>query len=114
MVGSKQRRCAFGCAGLIVASVTIAAASGAGAPSKFLDASPGLRRPADFYAVISAANPSVCRQILSSLNKKYRIDDEKLDDNPRVSWTSDSLLSLDLQFHGCGASWTSRMPSPTR
>jgi hypothetical protein len=69
----------------------------ANAQSKYLNNSGDVRRVAGFYVIDAEADPSVCRPILLSLNKEYRISGDKLDENPRVSMPSDSLLGSDLQ-----------------
>lgn len=81
---------------LLLATVTGHSAS-ASATNKWYDATPDVPRPADFYAIHSETDHSVCGSILISLNKEYRIDPTKLDHVPRVSLPSDSLLSSDIQ-----------------
>lgn len=78
----------------------------ASAQSKYLDAPEGggAGRPADFYAVVAEADPVVCRPILRSLNKEYRIDDSHLDTYPRISVQTDSLLGSDLEV-----AWSRRL-----
>jgi len=76
----------------------LATATGADAQSRlFLEASGDIRRPSDVYVIEAEMDPSVCRPVLASLNKEYRVSDDKLDENPRVSLESDSLLESGLQ-----------------
>jgi hypothetical protein len=76
----------------------LATAPGADAQSRlFLEASGDVRRPSDVYVIQSDMDPSVCEPVLASLNKEYRVSDDKLDENPRVSLESDSLLQSSLQ-----------------
>ena len=76
----------------------LATATAANAQSRlFLEASGDVRRPSDVYVIESEMDRSVCQPVLASLNKEYRIGDDKLDENPRVSLESDSLLESGLQ-----------------
>jgi hypothetical protein len=76
----------------------LATATGANAQSRlFLEASGDIRRPSDVYVVESEMDPSVCQPVLASLNEEYRVRDDKLDENPRGSLESDSLLQSGLQ-----------------
>jgi hypothetical protein len=78
------------------------------AESKYLDAFAGGHRPLGFYSIVSETDPSACQAVLLSLNKEYRISDDKLDENPRVSVESDLLLGSDLQVP-----WTRKLvPQP--
>jgi hypothetical protein len=82
---------------LIFWSLSIALGRHAHADSLILEGTGDVRRVENFYTTVQEAEPSVCRPILLSLNKEYRLSDEKLDNNPRVSLTSDSLLESVLQ-----------------
>ena len=100
------------CAGLAFSLLLVTGS--ANAQSKYLDNSGDVRRLADFYVIDAEADPSVCRPILLSLNKEYRISDDKLDENPRVSMSSILFLDPICRFPGCENLCNNQMPIPTK
>jgi len=81
---------------LLATAFALLAPSTGRAASKWYDATPDVPRPADFYAIRSESDHSVCGPVLASLNKEYRIDTEKAHDFPRALLEPDSFLSSEL------------------
>jgi hypothetical protein len=94
--------------GVSVAWLFIALGANARAESKYQEVFASNVRPPNFYVIASEADTSVCRPLLLSLNKEYRIRDDQLEGNPRVSVVSDILLGSDLQVP-----WTRKLVQQT-